>query len=37
VVEKAIVDDGCFTLDEASHTPTHLLGMILLDELSRLI
>ena len=38
MVKKAIVDDGCFTLDEGvSILLAHLLGIILFDELSRLI
>jgi len=38
MVKKAIVDDGCFTLDEGvSILLAHLLGIVLFDELSRLI
>ena len=38
IVKKAIVDDGRFTLDEGvSILLAHLLGVVLFDELSRLI
>ena len=38
IVKKAVVDDGRFTLDEGvSILMAHLLGIVLFDELSRLI